>query len=155
MASNKPAFKSALTFGSGHLAACLARIAEQQQLLQLVRSTLPPEIAQHAMHCVISGNKLIIYVQTAGWASQIRFFQTLILNKLLASGQRNLGSLQVKLLRSDSLPTTRKLAVLPPAEIVQTLIRQTSSSSEDELEAALNRLGKTLQKRLRDKADEN
>jgi len=147
MASNKPAFKSALTYGTGHLALCLARIAEQRRLLELVRSALPADIAPQAMHCVISGNKLIIYSQSAGFAAQIRFFQQAILNKLRESGQRNLDQCQLKLLFADGLMKARSFKALPSEEIVETLIRTAGDNAEDELSASLLKLGKTLQKR--------
>jgi hypothetical protein len=147
MASNKPAFKSALAYGTGHMALCLARIAEQAQLLKLVRSALPTEIAQQATHCVISGNKLIVYTQTAGFAAQIRFYQQSILNKLRESGQRNLDKCQLKLLFAEGLTKTRPAKALPSDEIVQTLIREAGNATEDALSASLLKLGKTLQKR--------
>lgn len=147
MASNKPAFKSALTYGSGHMALCLARIAEQQRLLELVRSALPTDIAPQAKHCVISGNKLIIYSQSAGFAAQIRFFQQAILNKLRESGQRNIDQCQLKLLFADGLAKTRPAKALPSEEMVQTLIRAAGDNGEDELSASLLKLGKTLQRR--------
>lgn len=148
MAYNNPSFKSASSFGSAQLAVCLARVAEQRQLLVRVRSALPAEIAQHVEHSLISGNKLIVYTQTAAWASQIRFFQQVLLNKLQVSGQGNLGVLQVKLLRRESLPTTRPPKTLPAAEVVQSLINDGIDKPEDELSAALHRLGNTLKKRL-------
>lgn len=148
MPSKPPAFQSAINFGVSQMTACLARIAEQQQLLQLVRSALPEQLQQHAVHCVASGNKLIIYCRSAAWASQIRFFQTVILNKLQESGQRNLGGLQVRLLLDSAAPKRLKTKRLPEQSVADALIAQSQHHS-DELTTALNRLGKTLSRRRR------
>lgn len=146
MAFTHTDFKSALYFGSDRLTPWLARIAEQQQLLELLRSALPEGLSQHAVHCVLSGNKLIVYCRSAAWASQIRFFQSLILNKINGAGQRNIGSLQVRLLLDSAAPQATKTKRLPSRQVVEGLIEQ-SAGEADELAAALNRLGKTLLKR--------
>lgn len=146
MAFTRTEFKSALKLGSERLTPWLARIAEQQQLLALARSALPEALSQHAVHCVVSGNKLIVYCRSAAWASQIRFFQALILNKIKEAGQRNIGSLQVRLLLDSAAPQAAKAKHLPSRQVAERLIEQNADSG-DELAAALNRLGNTLLKR--------
>ncbi len=146
--AKKTAFKPALAFESGQLAFCLALIAEQQRLLALVKTVLPTELAAHALHCVASGERLLIYTETASWASQIRFFQQVILNKLLESGQRNISNLQVKISPPTWSSKPRKLKPLPSAATVRSIEEQFSEKSGDELDMALSRLGKALRKRL-------
>lgn len=146
MPSKPPTFQSALNFGSSPLAASLARVIEQLRMLELARSALPEQFRQHAVHCVASGNKLIIYCRSAAWASQIRFFQQVILNKLQESGQRNLGVLQVRLLLDNSPLQRVQAKRLPSPGIVDGLMAQ-STGRDDELQLALNRLAKTLRKR--------
>jgi hypothetical protein len=150
--SKKPVFKPALAFESGQLKFCMALIAEQQRLLTLVKSVLPAELAAHALHCVVSGQRLLIYTEAASWASQIRFFHQVILNKLLASGQRNLSNLQVKVSPPAASSEPRKLKRLPSAETVRETFAQFDEESHDDLNAALSRLGKTLRKRTQVKS---
>ena len=146
--SKKTAFKSALDFDGRPMAICLEKIAEQKRLLKDVQSILPEQIAEHAMHCVVSDTRLIIYTDSAVWASQIRFFHELILNKIQGSGQRKITNMQIKVLPPVG-PLNRVRGVrLPALETVQSLIGQVDDKSSDALDIALSKLAKTLSKRL-------
>lgn len=146
MSHYNPAFKSALDHGHGQLAYCMARIAEQQQLLAVLRSVLPEEIGRHIEHCVVSGNKLTLYARSAAWASQIRFFQPAIVDKFSQSGQGNVERVQVRLLLSEYVRQFRSQRQLPSPATAANLI-ELSAGQSDELSQALSRLGNTLMKR--------
>ena len=146
--SKKPVFRSALDFEGRSLAVCLEKIAEQNQLLRIVRTALPPSIAEHASHCVVSGARLLIYTASAAWASQIRFYQEAILNKLQQSGQQKITRIQVKVLLQPVETRTARTAQLPSPETVQFMLHVVDEKSDDELDKAFARLAKTLRKRL-------
>lgn len=145
--SKKPAFKPASAYQIGSLAFCQAIIAEQQRLLDMVKSVLPAEIAAHALHCVASGKRLLIYTASASWASQIRFFQQVILNKLRESGQRNISGLQVKVLPQSAKSKSTRYPVRPAPQTVSAVFAPFDSAGNDELTQALSRLGKTLMRK--------
>ena len=150
--SKKSFFKSALDFDARQLAVCMEIIAEQKALQTIVKTALPAEIADHVQHCVRSGNRLLIYTETASWGSQIRFFHVSILNKIAESGQKNIISLQVRispqLIRQQSARTPR----LPSTENIGLIRDQIiDHETDDVLTQALSRLTRTLEKRLKAK----
>ncbi|MGZ4958293.1 MAG: DciA family protein [Methylomonas sp.] len=151
--TRKSAFKSALDFDARQLAICMEIIAEQKTLLSIVKTALPAEIAGHVQHCVRSGNRLLIYTETASWGSQIRFFNVNILNNIAESGQKNITSLQVRLSPQLIQKKPPRQPRLPSAENIGLLRDQLSGhETDDVLTQALSKLSRTLEKRLKAKA---
>lgn len=146
--SKKTAFKSALDFDGRPMAICLEKIAEQKRLLRDVQSLLPEPIAEHALHCVVSDTRVIIYTDSAVWASQIRFFHGVILNKIQDSGQRKITNVQIKVLPPVNPLNRVRQVRMPAAETVQALLGQVDEGSNDALDRAMAKLAKTLSKRL-------
>jgi hypothetical protein len=143
-------FKSALGFQSRQLSLSLEIIATQRELLNLVRNALPSEIAGHVQHCVHSGQRVIVYTEASAWASQIRFFQQAILNKLTIDTPLKVVSLQIKILQKDFEPLPRRAPRLPSLEnILQLQETSTTLAKSDELQLSLARLAKTLEQRKR------
>ncbi len=151
--SKKSVFKSALDFDVRQLAVCLETIAEQKALLGVVRTALPFEIADHVQHCVSSGKRLLIYTEAASWASQIRFYHANILNKIAESGQKNIISLQVRIVPQLSQQASPRTARLPSKENIEMLRNQLKDDENgDVLKQALSRLAGALEKRLKTKS---
>lgn len=142
-------FKSAMEFDSRLLTVLMEKVAEQNQLLRVVRAALPSSIAEHADSCVVSGTRLLIYTGSAAWASQIRFYNQAILNKLSESGQQKITNIKVKVLLQPRGLETGRSARLPSPETVRAVFGKLDENSDDVLDKALAKLGKTLQKRLR------
>lgn len=142
-------FKSAMAFDSRLLKVLMAKVAEQNQLLRIVRAALPLNIAEHVDACVLSGTRLLIYVGSAAWASQIRFYNQAILNKLSESGQYKITTIKVKVLLQPRGWETGRSARLPSPETVRALFGKLDENSDDVLDKALTKLGKTLWARLR------
>ncbi|MCQ8116227.1 DciA family protein [Methylomonas rosea] len=148
----KNAFKTALDFDNKQLNLCLAQITAQQALLAIVRAALPSDIAPHALHCVASGSQLLLYCDSASWASQIRFFNRAIVDKLHGAGHPYIVRLQVRIVPPIAEPVRPKRTPrLPSADNVGLIAQQFKSADEqDVLAAAMTRLGATLAKRLRE-----
>ena len=146
--SKKPVFRSALDFDSRSLALCLETIAEQNQLLSIVGTALPTSIAEHVNHCVLSGNCLLIYTESAAWASQIRFFQQAILSKLHDSGQAKITLVRIKVFSLPREPETGRKVQMPSPETVRAMAGLADQKSDDVLDVALANLANTLRKRL-------
>jgi hypothetical protein len=130
------------------LAICLEKIAHQQQLLQSVRQVLPTHIAEHALHCVMSGARLLIYTNSAVWASQIRFYQEDILNKLQAAAQLKITRIQVKVMQAVNEARSNRPTRLPSHSTAYAMLKQIDENSQDELDLAMANLAQTLLKRL-------
>lgn len=145
--SKKSVFKTALDFQVRPMVKCLEIIAEQMQLLQLVRMALPINIAEHAAHCVLKEARLLVYTDSAVWASQIRFYQEAILNKMHAKGWTNISRIQVKITQPVDRVEIKRTAQFPSNHTVLTILSQVDEKSNDVLDVALVNLAKTLLKR--------
>lgn len=146
--SKKSAFKPAASYEQRHLTVCMARLEEQRRLLQQVQSALPPEMAAQVVHTLVSGSRLLVYTHSASWASQIRFYDGVILNKLQASGQQKISKLQVKLLMTDSMSELKRHARLPSMDTVDSVFGTLDTHRDDALSQALARLGRMLKQKL-------
>lgn len=69
MATKPTPFKAALSFPNRTIAYFYSQIEQQKQVLQRVHDVLPATIAHHVIHCVVNGKKLLVYTDTAAWAS--------------------------------------------------------------------------------------
>lgn len=141
-------FKSALEFPVRPLTVCLERIAEQRALLQAVQAALPSEMAQHAQHCLLKDGQLLIYTDSPLWASQIRFFSEVILNKIRQSGQGKVLVLQLRIIPARLEQSVVRQPNRPKAETVRQLGSHARHDSADPLDKSLCRLFETLEKRV-------
>ena len=145
--SKKSVFKTALDFEIRPMVKCLEKIAEQKQLLSLVRMVLPISIAEHAVHCVLNEARLVVYTDAAVWASQIRFYQDAILSKMHATGRVKVSRIHVKLIQPIAMPVLHRAAKLPNYDTVNAILSQVNDKSNDVLDLALANLARTLLKR--------
>ncbi|WP_165917818.1 MULTISPECIES: DciA family protein [Methylomonas] len=131
---------------------CLDQVEAQQAMLGIVKSALPAALVGHAVHCVASGSQLLLYCDSASWASQIRFFNRAVLDKLHAAGHPYVVRLQVRIVPPMVEPIRPKRTPrLPSAENVGLIAQQFKPADEqDVLAVALTRLGATLAKRLQE-----
>jgi hypothetical protein len=88
-------FKSALEFHNQTLDKLVTRLDEQKDLLSMVKSVLPENLAEHTLHCVIHDSTLLIYTDAAVWSSQLRFYQ----NTILAIVEQGLKRIQIRLIK--------------------------------------------------------
>ena len=126
---------------------CLEKIAEQKQLLRLVRMVLPISIAEHAAHCVLNEARLLVYTDSAAWASQIRFYQEAILSKMHAKGWTKISRIQVKITQPVERVEVPRTVQFPSNDTVIAILSQVDEKSNDVLDLALVNLVKTLLKR--------
>ena len=159
MAIKRTSFKAALSFPNRTIAHLYSRIEQQKQVLQRIHEVLPVTIAKHALHCVINGKKLLVYTDTAAWASQLRFYNSAMLAAIAPITRESVSIMQIKV-RLETSSTGRKEGGLASAEVSQSgrkpiipsaekieLIRQHSLSvSDEQLKLSLLRLSTTLTK---------
>ena len=145
--SNKIMFKNASNILPGQLLRQYqATIRQQQQLLHLVQSVLPDELAKQVQHCVLSGRKVILYTHSASWSSQLRFYHLTILKKVVDSGWPYVQLLQIKIIPEKKATTPAKILNLPSADTIEQLRQLSNSQSNNKLGSALSRLSSTLEK---------
>lgn len=140
------AFKLAQSFQNRTLIVFHSRLAQQQALLRLIRNELPPSLANHVLHCVPNEKKLLLYTDSAAWASQLRFLKQEILHAAGTEQGRPLEKLQIRILADQisDRPQADRKATLPSAEKIAMIRNQVNGIQEDQLQQALQRLSSTL-----------
>ncbi|MDO9162735.1 MAG: DciA family protein [Methylococcaceae bacterium] len=146
------AFKPALLFPNNALAYVYSQIELQRQLLHPVRNALPSILSMHVLHCIIKKKELIVFTDTASWASQLRFYHDAMIASIALLTRESVNALQIRVMpvltgiKSRQAPSP----IIPSTEKIM-LIRSTGMMSSDEhLKQALIKLSTTLQ-RLADK----
>jgi len=160
MTSKFTPFKAALSFPNGTIAYYCNQIERQKQVLQRIHAVLPQSIAEHALHCVVNGKKLLIYTDTAAWASQLRFYNRAILEAIAPVTKESVTVMQIKV-RAETSPAGRKREAgnrafqamppgrkpnMPSAEKIALIHSHSLTVSDEQLKTALLRLSATLVK---------
>lgn len=117
-----------------------------QRLLETVRDILPALLASHCHYCVARGDLLVIFVDSAVWGSQLRFYGPSLLDHLSKSAGRCFRQFQIRSLLPTSPPAVRKTDLVLPGPSVTARLREIAENSpEGEIREALLRLCGTLQ----------
>ncbi len=151
MATKHYAFKSALGYDNKLFNLYKYQIETQKQLLEKIKAILPEHLAEHALHCVLSGKKLTLYTDSAIWSSQLRFYQQTLLHALLSSHTGVIETLQIKIIApQQSIKSIEKKAKsLPSNENIDFILEQAEYQSDETLKKALLKLGKTFKEKSR------
>ncbi|MGR9013287.1 MAG: DUF721 domain-containing protein [Gammaproteobacteria bacterium] len=148
MAKKTTSFKAALSFPNRTIAHFYSQIEQQKLVLQRIHDILPPTIAKHAQHCVISGKKLLVYTDTAAWASQLRFYNSAILAAIAPVTRESVSIMLIKV-RVETLSVTSlpgRKPIIPSAEKIKSIHNQSLTVQDEQLKQALLRLSTTLEK---------
>jgi hypothetical protein len=142
------AFKLAQSFQNRSLDVLHSRLNQQQALLRGIRSALPLALSSHVLHCVVNEKKLLLYTDSAVWASQLRFLKQEILQAASTLRQAQLDKLQIRILADqiNESPRTGRKANLPSEEKIAMMRDQANSIQGSQLGQALQRLSTTLAK---------
>jgi len=153
-------FKAALSFPNGTIAYYCSQIEQQKQVLQRIHEVLPKAIAEHALHCVVNGKKLLIYTDTAAWASQLRFYNRAILTAIAPVTRESVSIMQIKV-RAETSSTGRRQEAgdddlqtrplgkkpnIPSPEKIAFIHSHSLTVSDEQLKTALLKLSATLAK---------
>jgi len=125
-----------------------SQIEQQQQLLQRIRVVLPEALAKQARHCLIRDKKLLIYTDSAVWASQLRFYNSAILAAIMPLKRTPVEILQIKILTAKTgiIFGTRRKAKIPSVEKIEFIRSHSLTVSDDQLRLALLKLSSTLER---------
>ena len=147
MAYNKFFFKPALGYKGKVFAFYKSQIEIQRYLLNTIRSALPDSLSSHALFCVASEEKLLLYTDSAIWSSQLRFHQQAILQAILTKNQGDFISIKIKIIPKVIKPKQITEKKLPSTETIDLILAQADSQTDDLLKKSLFKLGQTFQKR--------
>ncbi|PKM13342.1 MAG: DUF721 domain-containing protein [Gammaproteobacteria bacterium HGW-Gammaproteobacteria-3] len=139
-------FKSALAHPNQALSRLYAQIEQQKKLLALIKKNLPEPLSDHVLHCVVSGRKLLVYTDTATWASQLRFYNPVLLKTITAAARIDL--VQIRITRPiDALAAIpERTAKIPSPDKIAALRSNLSDPPDDALSQALLNLSHTLER---------
>ncbi len=149
MAKKSPPFKAALSFPNRTIAYFYNQIDQQKRVLAKIHELLPDTLAIHALHCVINGKKLLVYTDSAAWASQLRFYNSAILAAIAPVTRESVSIMQIKV-RMEMLTKTShpgRTPIIPSAEKIALIHNHSLTVSDEQLKLALQRLSATLAKR--------
>lgn len=145
MAQNPRPFKPILAYPSRTIAQLRLQINQQLAMLEQIRTALPSGLANHALHCVLNKQKLMVYTDSANWASQLRFFESAMLTALEAGSSKPVATmLQVKIIPISTVSLKQRKASVPSQTVAGEIRDQSLIIEDPQLKQALARLSTTL-----------
>lgn len=148
MAKKTIPFKAALSFPNRTIVDFYSQIEHQKQLLQCIRTVLPEALAKYARHCVINNKKLLIYTDSATWASQLRFYNKTILAAIPPLIRQSIEVMQIKIIREQTGINRQpgEKAIIPSAENIEIIRNHSLVVPDNQLKLALLKLSATLER---------
>lgn len=134
--------KTPLSYQNQTMAYFHGQIGQQKRLLQAIRKLLPLDLAEHIHCCLIKGNKLLVYTDSATWASQLRFYNA----ALLANTAPSVATVQIKVMTQQVgfVERSERKAQLPCPEKIELMRNDSLNIADEPLQAALLKLSATL-----------
>ena len=147
----KTSFKTPLNCKNRSFAYVQHQLEQQKLLLQQVQAILPEALSKQVRHCLVKDQKLVIFTDSATWASQLRFYQKIILANIEQLTRTPIASIQVKLIREQTGPSLQRTvqAIIPSLATISFIQNQSLDIEDQSLKTALLKLSTTL-KRLSD-----
>jgi len=103
MAKN-PTSVDQILFQRSHFRQLLHKKIQHDAILTIARQVLPASMSQQCLCCATQGSKLTLFVRTAAWATQIRYYNPAILEHLNRSSHSGFGKIQVRIPPTDAMP---------------------------------------------------
>jgi hypothetical protein len=148
MSQKSTPFKTSLTFQNRTLAYFYSQIEQHKRILQRIREVLPESLAKQVRHCLIKEKKLLLYTDSAAWASQLRFYNTAILAAIAPLTRSSIELMQIKISAEWTGLALRPLrkAKLPSIEKIGNIRNDILNITDDQLKQALLKLSATLER---------
>jgi len=148
MSQKPPSFISSLSFQNRTIAYFYSQIEQQKRVLQRIQAVLPETLAKQARHCLIKDKKLVIYTDSAAWASQLRFYNSAILAAIAPLTRTSIEIMQVKIIveRTGLILRSIRKANIPSGGKIALIRNDGHNITDDQLKLALLRLSATLER---------
>jgi hypothetical protein len=148
MAEKLQPFRKSLAFPNRTMVYLHSQIEQQQRILKQIKAVLPDNLAKQTKHCLIKDHNLMVYTDSAIWASQLRFYNSAILASIQTLVKSPIDNLQIKIINRASgiAETAIRKANLPSLEGIDLIRKNSLSISDDKLSAALLKLSATLKR---------
>ena len=121
--------------------------AKLEALTRRIRATLPADARPHIAGCAPRPDTLVVLVDSAAWATQLRYLQDDVLAVCRQELGRRILRVQFKVMLSAAVPGSAGNPPVPDLpENTRRLLRGAAAGiADDELAAALRRLSETGQ----------
>lgn len=147
MPEHNSKFKTTLSYSNRAIASLLIQVDRQKKLLEIIRTALPESLAIQVQSCVIKDRKLLLYTDSAVWASQLRFYSRAIEEIIRSRYGDTIDMTKVRIIASTKAPGYEPLAPnIPSSENIVLIRENIKNVSDNQLKTSLLRLTKTLEK---------
>ena len=148
MPQKKPSFKRSLSFQNRTMAYFYSQIEQQRRILQRIQAVLPDALAKQTRHCLIKDKKLLVYTNSAAWASQLRFYNSAILAAIAPLTRTPVESMQIKIIGGQTglVSGPKRKAKIPSIEKIELIRNHSLTVSDNQLSLALLKLSATLKR---------
>lgn len=146
MAQNAQPLKPILAYPNKTIALLCLQIKQQLNTLEQIKAVLPKDLASHALHCILNNKKLLIYTDSAIWASQLRFYGKTMLTAIETATPAPVSVLQVKVISIPANTTTspKRRPIIPPQKVADEIRNNSLIATDPQLKQALDKLSSTL-----------
>ena len=148
MPQKPPSFKASLSFNNRTMAYFYSQIEQQLRILKCIQAVLPEALAKQAKHCLVKDKKLLIYTDSAAWASQLRFYKSAILAAIMPLTRTPVEKLQIKIITGQTglIIGSKRMAKIPSVDKIEYIRSHSLAVSDNQLRLALLKLSSTLER---------
>jgi hypothetical protein len=124
------------------------QLEQQHKILQKIQAVLPDTLAKQTRHCLLRERKLIIYTDSATWATQLRFYNSAILDAVITLTKTPVESMKIKIITGTLglVSKTTRLAKLPSVEKIEAIKMDSLTIEDNQLRLSLQKLSATLER---------
>lgn len=146
MTVEKITYRPVLTYQNRITSLLWNQIAQQKQVLQAVQLVLPENLAKQVKHCLIKNQNLLVYTDSAVWASQLRFYSTMMIVAIAPLATVPITEVLIRIITQPVgfVTKTERKARLPSPEKIAELQKDSLSIADESLRLSLLELGETL-----------
>jgi hypothetical protein len=148
MPQKPPTFKTSLVFKNRIMAYFYNQLEQQHRILQKIQTVLPEALAKQTRHCLLRERKLIIYTDSAAWATQLRFYNSAMTDAVMTLTKTPIESLKIKIITGQTglVSSITRKAKLPSIEKIKTIRSDSLTIEDNQLRFSLQKLSTTLER---------
>lgn len=140
-------FKPVFSFPNRVSVKLISQIEKHRKILPLIQSAVPDKLADQILDCVVNDRKLLIFISSANWASQLRFYSQSILKAVNSGTAGSIDKVQMRIVSLESTkPPLKKMPEVPSKENIELIRSVGKSAPEGDLKRALLSLSDTLKR---------
>ena len=140
-------FKPVISFPNRVSAKLFSQIEKHRKILPLIQAAVPDNLADQVLDCAVNDRKLLIFISSANWASQLRFYSQSILNAVNSGTTGSIDKVQMRIVSMESTkPPLKKMPEVPSKENIELIRSVGKSAPEGDLKRALLSLSDTLKR---------